>query len=149
MKRLFAALLASSALVFEPAAHASLVILLGLAGGGSGGGGGGGRGGGGVALPVNTFNPEVIGLDYPNDGASTAVTGTTLTLNAKAGQWDNAPTGHSYSWHKPDGTVLGSGPTLTLDTSNAGVVGTVVEVDDVAANAAGSATATSHWFGPI
>ena len=136
MKKLVAALLASSALVFEPAAHGSLVILLGVAGGGDGGGG--------VALPANTFNPEVVGLDYPNDGASTAATGTTLTLNAKAGQWDNAPTGHSYSWHKPDGTVLGSGPTLTLDTSNAGVIGTVVEVDDVAANAAGSATATSH-----
>jgi hypothetical protein len=107
---------------------------------GNGSTGGGGTGPPPAGAPVSLEMPQIIGLDYP-------AAGSTVTLTAAPGQWTNSPTSHAYAWHKPDGTSLGTGTSITLTTP--GAVGTVVELDDTATNSSGSATRTSHWFGPI
>jgi hypothetical protein len=99
-----------------------------------------------VVPPVSLMPPQVIGLDYPNNGVSTALTGTTLTLTTDNGQWANTPTSYTYKWHTVAGASLGTTQSITLSTAN---VGQAIEVDVKAINAAGSATQTSHWFGPI
>jgi hypothetical protein len=123
-------------IAFAAGCDASFALLLR----GNGSTGGGGTGPPPAGAPVSVEIPQIGGLDYPPAGS-------TVTLTAQPGTWTNSPTSHTYSWHKPDGTVLGTGTSLTLTTP--GAVGTIVELDDTATNASGSATRTSHWFGPI
>ena len=103
--------------------------------------------------PANTAIPQVIGLDYPNNGTTTALSGTATTLTANVGTWDNcASCTYSYNWHTVNAplTSLGTGPTLTIDTSTTpALVGQAIELEIRAVNGVGSVTQRSHWFGPI
>jgi hypothetical protein len=104
-----------------------------------------GHHGGGAApgtVPQNTLQPQIIGTDFP-------AAGTTVSLTSDVGRWDNSPTSYSYNWHYIGGPSLGQASTLTLNTSNPGVIGSALELDVTATNAAGSSTQMSHWFGPI
>jgi hypothetical protein len=95
-----------------------------------------------TSTPFNTLIPQIVGTDYPT-------VGTTVSLTADVGRWDNSPTNYTYNWHYVGGSTLGTAATLSLNTSTNGVLGQAVEVDVTAQNAAGASTVTSHWFGPI
>jgi hypothetical protein len=102
--------------------------------------------------PANTAIPEIVGLDYPNNGTSTVAQGTTLTLTAGAGQWTGSVITRAYNWHTVNAPTvsLGSGSTLTVDVSaTPAVVGQAIELDETVNGLTGSTTQTSHWFGPI
>jgi hypothetical protein len=93
--------------------------------------------------PANTIIPQIVGLDFPSGG-------TTLTLTADTGRWDNSPTAYTCNWHFVGSASLGTSCSgLTLDTSTTGVLGSALELDVTASNTAGSTTTRSHWFGPI
>lgn len=102
--------------------------------------------------PVSTAISQIVGLDYPNNGTSVGLTGNATTLTADNGVWANSPLSYAYNWHTvaAPGTSLGTGPTLTISgISSSPLLGQAIELDVTAANLAGSATQTSHWFGPI
>ena len=102
--------------------------------------------------PANTSIPEIVGLDYPNNGVTAAATGTTLTLTAGAGQWTGSVITRAYNWHTVNAPTvsLGSGSTLTIDVSaTPAVAGQAIELDETVNGLTGSTTQTSHWFGPI
>lgn len=90
-------------------------------------------------IPVNTLIPEIKGTDFPTSGS-------TLTLKADVGRWNNSPQSFTYNWHTVGGPSIGRTSTLTLDPST--TTGAVI-LDVTAKNAAGTATQSSHWFGPI
>jgi hypothetical protein len=97
----------------------------------------------GSTAPANTAIPEIIGLDFPSGG-------TTLTLSANTGTWDNSPLSYACNWHFVGGSSMGTGCSgLTLNAATPGVIGSALEVDVTASNLAGSSTVQSHWFGPI
>ena len=98
--------------------------------------------------PIVDMAAEVWGLDYPNNGVSTGLSGSTTTLTVNPGVWLNSPTSFTYNWHTVNapGTSLGTGTTLTLNTTT--FLGQAIEVDETACGA-GCSTQTSHWFGPI
>ena len=105
--------------------------------------------------PQNLISPEIIGLDYPNNGASVALSGVSTTLTANVGQWTNSPLSYTYCWHTvkapcPAGS-LGAGTTLTINTSTQpALVGQAIELDVIANNLAGSSPSKmSDWIGPI
>lgn len=107
---------------------------------------------GGLA-PVADLGPEIDGLDYPNNGSSTALSGTTTTLsvnNLDSSRWLNSPLSFTCNWHTTNAPLTSLGANcaaLTLTAST--YAGQTIEVDVTAANLSGSTTATSHWFGPI
>jgi hypothetical protein len=93
--------------------------------------------------PVNTALPEIIGLDTVGSG-----------LYAKTGSWDNTPTSFACNWH-----LLGSGTSLSTScgtaaspavTLTSGQIGSRIQVDVIATNAAGSSPAAlSDFVGTI
>lgn len=102
--------------------------------------------------PFNDWPAEIIGLDYPNNGSSTNLTGSTIPLKIQQGAWLNSPLSYSYCWHFVGvaGCSLGTGTSVTLDiAANPSYIGQVLQVDETASNLAGSTTQTSHWIGPI
>lgn len=103
--------------------------------------------------PVNNSVPQIVGLDYGNDGTTTNLSGDTTTVTVNVGGWDNTPLAYSYNWHFPalpgvPPTSLGTAASLTIPSVSA-VAGQVLEVDVTASNLAGSAMKTSYWFGPF
>jgi hypothetical protein len=85
--------------------------------------------------PVNDALPEIVGLD---------TVGSTLSVNP--GVWSGSPS-LTHSWHMIGGPSLGSGSSFGPLTS--AQVGERLQVDEIATNAAGSATETSDFVGPI
>jgi hypothetical protein len=103
--------------------------------------------------PANILAPKIVGLDYPNNGASIALSGTTMTLTVEPGQWDDASAVLTHNWHTVDAPTisLGAGTSVVLDTAaTPSIVGQAIEVDEIATSLAGLSTKkTSLWIGPI
>jgi hypothetical protein len=98
--------------------------------------------------PINTAIPAIVGLDFPPSVGGN-VTFTLSPASTTAASWDNFPISYTQNWHCAGGPSLGTGASLTLNTSSPGVLGCVLEVDLTASNLFGSFTARSHWIGPI
>jgi hypothetical protein len=86
--------------------------------------------------PVNTAAPSISGTAQQGD-----------TLTASSGSWSNSPTSYSYQWQDCNSSGGGctniSGVTSSSYAPGAGDVGDTIEVTVTAANAGGSASATS------
>lgn len=140
MRRAILASVAISALLLGPASAFNNMLM------------GFGAGASSSLAPVALLDTEVVGLDYPNNGTSTSVAGTSLTLTAKPGQWSGNVISRSYRWHTVSDplTSLGTSTTLAIDISaTPALVGQVIEVDETASGLGGSSIRQSHWFGPI
>src|ERR1700735_193638 len=70
-----------------------------------------------AVTPVNMETPEIWGLDYPNNGTDTSLTGVSTTLTAQPGTYSGSVITRSYNWHTVNApsTSLGTGATLTIN----------------------------------
>jgi hypothetical protein len=102
--------------------------------------------------PAVLSDPEIDGLDFPNNGVTSAVSGASTTITAAPGSYNGSVITRSYNWHTVNAptTSLGTSTTLTINTSTTpALVGQAIQVDETVAGLAGNLTRTSHWFGPI
>lgn len=90
-----------------------------------------------VFAPINEALPEIIGLDTVGS-----------TVSSIPGTWAGSTATYTCNWHMVGGPSIGTN-CASFGALTSGQIGSALEVDVTASNSAGTATATSHWVGPV